>query len=144
MALTRLQLRQQKIKAQYEAEMHRPPTRKQARAWVVPLRRGLLSLLEGEVDSVEGHPVVEIQWAGNPVARIDHSINGFISLINRANPDFDCSKMALVANKLTQDQLLTEEEVYEALTNLAQTEDEIIKHSRAQLLKWVDLERGQA
>lgn len=152
MALTRQQLRQQQIKAQWDAEMHRPPTRKQAKAWISPLHRALSSLLKGEVDTVEDNPVFEIKWAGNPVARIDHSLNGFVAIMRRMNPEAPVSSIEGLAEKLTQGSLLTEEEVYAALNELNQAETEIIKHSRKQLMDWVQTEqiscalqaRGQA
>lgn len=152
MALTRVQLRQQKILANYQAEMNRPPTRKQARAWVDPLRRAIASLLQGEVDTLKGHPIFEIKWAGNPVARIDHSLNGFVSIMRRMNPESKVEAIEHLAKRLTYGIMLTEEEVHAALSELAQTEHEIIKHTRKQLMDWVQTEqiscalqaRGQA
>lgn len=153
MALTRQQLRQQTIKAQWEAEMHRPPTRKQARAWVSPLHRALSSLLQGEVDSVKGHPVFEIKWAGNSIARIDEALNGFVSLVERMEPGTERTQaIQAVSKKLYYGIMLTEQEIYAAIGELSQLEDLIIRFPRKQLMDWVQTEqiscalqaRGQA
>lgn len=121
--------------------MHRPPTRKQAHAWLSPIRKALQEILTGEVDTYRGHVITEIKWAGNEVARVDHAINGFVSMMARANPEHDLSALKNVSRKLEYGIMLTEGEVYKALGSLISCEDIIIKIPREKLLDWARTEQ---
>ena len=61
----------------FKADKQKPPTRKQARAWLAPIRKALTEMLSGEVDSHRGYAITRIHHADNDFARIDHAINGF-------------------------------------------------------------------
>lgn len=73
----------------YEAGHGKPPTRKQAQAWLAPIRRAFVQIKSGEVDAHRGYPITRIHHADNDFARIDHCINGFAAMLERLAPEFD-------------------------------------------------------
>ena len=133
MAMTRQQLRVAAAQARYEAGRNKPPTRKQAVAWLAPIRNALDEIQTGEVDSHRGYPITKIRYADEDFARIDHAINGFLSLIHRLMPELDTRCMSSVANKLANGILLTLEEIDICRKLLADVEDLLLTFTRAQL-----------
>ena len=138
--MNRQQLRFQKIKMQWEGQMLKPPTRKQARAWLSPITKALNELKTGEVDCVRGYPITQIRWAGNEIARVDHAINGFVSLLDRINTQLDTKHLASLANKLTNGIMLTQKEIDWALLVVRSAEDYIIKVPRNRLIDFARTE----
>lgn len=133
MPLTRQQLRHQAAVARYKADQAKPPTRKQASAWLAPLRRAFAQIRTGEVDSHRGYAITRIHWADDDFARIDHCINGFTAMLDRLDPDFDTGPMKRVSKKLAAGVLLTPEEVDACFTLLAETENRFLTFTRAEL-----------
>lgn len=132
--MTRQQLRHRQVYDQFKAGKQKPPTRKQAKAWLAPIRKAFNEMLTGEVDSYRGYAITRIHHADNDFARVDHAINGFLALIERLLPDFDISAIKRVSNKLENGILLEAKEVHECLALLAQCEDLLIKFRRADLV----------
>lgn len=91
MAMNRQQLRHQAAVARYKSGRKKPPTRREIKAWLDPIRKAMAELRTGEVDSFQGYAITRIHWADEDFARIDHAINGFDALISRLLPDFDLS-----------------------------------------------------
>lgn len=118
---------------QFAAGKQKPPTRKQAKAWLAPIRKAFNEMLSGEVDSYRGYAITRIHHADNDFARVDHAINGFVALIERLAPDFDISPIKRVSKKLENGILLEPAEVHECLALLARCEDKLIKFRRADL-----------
>lgn len=134
MAMTRQQLRHQAAVAQYKAGLQKPPTRKQASAWLDPIRRAFEQIHSGEVDSYRGYAITRIHWADEDFARIDHCVNGFTAMLDRLAPDFDTSALKRVSKKLEAGILLTVAEVDACFVILAETESLLMKFTRAQLI----------
>ncbi len=118
----------------FKADKQKPPTRKQARAWLAPIRKALTEMLSGEVDSHRGYAITRIHHADNDFARIDHAINGFVALIERLMPDFDISAIRKISKKLENGVLLQAAEVQSGLALLKQCEDRLIKFRRFELI----------
>ena len=118
----------------YAADKNKPPTRKQARAWLAPIRKAFTEMLSGEVDSHRGYAITRIHHADNDFARIDHAANGFVALIERLMPDFDISAIKRVSKKLENGVLLEAKEVHECLALLKRCEDQLIKFKRLELV----------
>ena len=118
----------------YAAEKNKPPTRKQARAWLAPIRKAFTEMLSGEVDSHRGYAITRIHHADNDFARIDHAANGFVALIERLMPDFDISAVKRLSKKLANGVLLEAKEVHECLALLKRCEDQLIKFKRLELV----------
>lgn len=130
-----------KVRARYLASCDRfaagkqkPPTRKQANAWLAPIRKAFNEMKSGEVDSYRGYAITRIHHADNDFARVDHAINGFVALIERLLPDFDISAIKRVSKKLENGVLLFPAEVHECLAILARCEDKLIRFRRFELI----------
>ena len=133
MSLSRIQLRHRSVIDSYKAEIIRPPSRKQARAWLAPIRSAFNEIKSGEVDSHQGYAITRIKRNDDDFARIDHCINGFIAMIERLAPEFDLSAMRKVGKKLEVGILLTHEEVESCFKTLNGVEDLLIGFSRQAL-----------
>lgn len=133
MPMTRQQRRHQAIVARYHAEKAKPPTRRQAQAWLAPIRKALDEMRSGEVDAYRGYAITRIHHADNDFARVDHAINGFVALIERLLPDLDIGCMRRVSAKLTNGVLLTLAELDTCTALLNTVEDRLIKIPRRDL-----------
>lgn len=131
--MSRLYRRYRTLCDQYHAGHDKPPTRKQAQAWLAPIRRAFVQIKSGEVDAYRGYPITRIHHADNDFARIDHCINGFVAMLNRLSPDFDTSPMTRIAKKLEAGALLTVPEIDACFAALNDCEDLLLTFSRAQL-----------
>ena len=134
MAMTRMQLRHAQAIAQYKADKQKPPTRKQAQAWLAPIRKALAEIMTGEVDTHRGYPIMRIHWADNDVARIDHAINGFVALMERLMPDIDTGPMKRLGKKLEAGVLLELHEVTSCQSLIDTVEDRLLKFKRSDLV----------
>lgn len=134
MALTRLQRHHRAACDQFKAGKQKPPTRKQARAWLEPIRKAFREIQTGEVDSHRGYAITRIHWADEDFARVDHCINGFGALIKRLMPEFDVSALDRVSRKVTNGVLLTHEEVEACFSAINRCEDRLIEFTRDQLI----------
>ena len=134
MAMSRQQLRHQAAVARYQAGRNKPPTRKQAQAWLAPIRKALAEIRTGEVDSYRGYPVTRIHHADNDIARIDHAINGFVAMMDRLMPDLDTGPMKRLSKKLEAGILLDIQEVTDCQEMIGAAEDRLIKFKRSELV----------
>lgn len=133
MPLTRAQLRHQAAIARYQSGHSQPPSRKQARAWLAPIRAAFNELAGGEIDAVRGYPITRIHYADEDYARVDHAINGFLALIARLMPDLDTVPMSKVSKKLEAGILMTPEEIQACFVLLNTVEDRLLTFTRQQL-----------
>ena len=140
MPMTRMQLRHAQAVAQYQAGKQKPPTRKQAQAWLAPIRKALAEIMTGEVDTHRGYPITRIHWADNDVARIDHAINGFVALMERLMPDLDTGPMRRLSKKLEAGVLLELYEVTSCKALIDTVEDRLLKFKRRELVKAAEVE----
>jgi hypothetical protein len=97
--LTRQQLRVLAAKARYQADKAKPPSRKQAKTWLSPIRDAIAEMRTGEVDAIRGYAVTRLH-TGDDYARVDWCINGFIALIERLMPDVDLSALEMLSKRL--------------------------------------------
>jgi len=121
------------LRDQFEAERHKPPTRKQMQAWLEPMRKAFREIKTGYVDSHRGYAVTRIHHADNDVARVDHCINGFVGMLSRIAPEFDVSALTKVSKKLEAGVLLTVAEIDACFATLNAAEDRLMCFTRAQL-----------
>jgi len=118
----------------YAAETRKPPTRKQARAWLDPIRNAFNEIKSGEADAYRGYVITRIHYADNDFARVDHCINGFLALLDRVIPEFDSSAMRKVSSKLANGILLEHSEVEACFVTLNKCESALIKFKRSDLI----------
>lgn len=105
-------------------------TRRQARAWLAPIRRCFAQMKSGEVDCVRGYAVTRLH-GGDDYARIDFCIAGFRALIARLCPDIGCAPLESIEKKLAAGVLLTVGEIDAALALLARSETALLRHTVA-------------
>jgi len=132
--ISRLNRFRRQIVDSYKAGKHKPPTRKQAQAWLAPIRRAMTELRSGEVDAHRGYAVTRMNPHDTDFARIDHCINGFTAMMDRLMPDFDTSALKSLSRKLTNGVLLTHKEIDACFTTLNECENHLIKFKRADLI----------
>lgn len=120
--------------ARYQADKQKPPTRKQAKAWLEPMRKALIELRTGEIDSYRGYAITRIHWSDNDFARVDHALNGFVALITRLAPEFNIKPFHRLAKKLEAGVLLTLEEVDACIARLSAIEDLLLTFKRCELV----------
>lgn len=111
------------------------PPRRQMQAFIAPVREALKQMRSGEVDSIDGFPVFK-DWQGD-WARIDWAMNGFVSMVSRAEPDLDMSLFDNLAAKLESGMLMTVQEIDQALSILKTVEKALTKVTRARLKECV-------
>lgn len=131
--MTRRQLQHQAAVARFQAGRFKPPTRRQAQAWLAPIRQAFAEIKTGEVDAHRGYPITRLHWTDNDFARIDHAINGFVALIERLMPDLDIGVMRLISSRLANGVLLTVANLDEAGRVMRIVEDRLIKLRRCDL-----------
>ena len=134
MSLSRQQRARLAACDRFKSGKQKPPTRKQAQAWLAPIRKAFREIKTGEVDSHRGYAITRIHWADEDFARVDHCINGFTAMLDRLMPEFDTGAMKRVSKKLAAGVLLTHDEVEACFVVLNQCEDRLIKHKRFELM----------
>lgn len=117
----------------YDAGKTKPPTRKQAQAWLSPIRKALIEIKGGEVDSNRGYAITRLHHADNDFARVDFCINGFTAMLDRLAPDFDTGPLKVVSRKLANGVLLTVPEIDACFSVINACESLLITFSRQQL-----------
>ena len=117
----------------YDAEKHKPATRKQIQAWLAPIRKAFNQIKQGEVDAYRGYPITRIHHADNDFARIDHCINGFVAMLERLDGSTDVSPLRKVSTKLENGLLLTVPEIDACFALLNACEDHLRRYTRAEL-----------
>lgn len=101
-------------------------TRKQARAWLAPVRNALATMRTGEIEAVRGYPVTRLHW-NDQWERVDWCCAGFRALINRLMPTFDTSPIFKIECKLANGAPLTIAELDSVLKALNAIETELLK-----------------
>lgn len=139
MTLSRQQLRVLTAKARYLAEKAKPPTRKQAKTWLSPIRDAIAEMRTGEVAAIRGYAVTRLH-TGDDWARTDHCINGFLCLIERLMPDVDLVPLKTISGRLANGVPLTLELLDSSAAILNQVEDRLITIPRRELVEAANLE----
>ena len=140
MTLSRHQLHHRAACARFQAGKQKPPTRKQARAWLAPIRNAMAEMRTGYVDSHRGYAITRIHWADEDFARIDHAINGFVALMVRLMPDLDVGPMTKLSKKLESGVLITLPELNACSTLLKTVEDRLLTFRRCDLVDAANIE----
>lgn len=107
-------------------------TRRQARAWLSPMRRSFHAMRAGEIDAIRGYPVTRLHERDDYV-RIDYAIAGFRGLIERLRIPVDLDPLAAIEKRLAAGVLLEVRAIDEALAMLHTVEDELIRFSKAEV-----------
>lgn len=105
-------------------------TRRQARAWLAPMRRCFAQMHTGEVDAIRGYAVTRLHDQ-DAYERIDWCIAGFRGLLDRLCPEIDTQPLASVEKKLAAGVMLERQEVDAALIVFKRCEDALLRHSIA-------------
>lgn len=103
-------------------------TRRQARAWLDPMRRCFAQIQSGEVDSIRGYPVTRM-GSLDTYERVDWCICGFKSLIARLCPEINVQPLENVEKKLAAGVPLFADEVTAAMGTIKRCENALIRHS---------------
>lgn len=111
------------------------PTRRQMQQFIAPVREALKQMRTGEVDSIKGYPVFK-DWQGE-WSRIDWAMNGFVSMVRRANSALDMYIFDKLAIKLANGTVLTIPEIDMALGRLKEVESALTKVTRGRLKECV-------
>lgn len=133
MPIDRLTRHRQATVARFRAGKAKPPTRKQAQAWLAPIRAALAEIRTGSVDAIRGYPVTRLH-TGDDYARTDWAINGFVALIDRLMPDLDTATLRRLAKKLELGTPLHLADVDACTGLLHQVETRLIKLPRQTLI----------
>jgi len=120
----------EKLQAQYIAGNNKTPTRKQAAAWLAPIRKAFREMKSGECDAYRGYAITRIHHCDNDFARVDYCINGFVAMLERVAPNFDVSAMRKVSKRLENGVLMTVEEIDACFLLLNQCETLLTKIPR--------------
>jgi hypothetical protein len=105
--------------------MKKKLTRRQAQAWLRPMRSCFHQMLSGHVDSIQGYAVTRLH-SGDDYVRIDYCIAGTRALLARLLPAIDTAPLARIERKLAAGVVLCPAELQHALATLNQTEDALI------------------
>lgn len=103
-------------------------TRRQAQAWLAPMRRAFKEMKDGEVDSIDGFAVTRLH-AFDTYERVDACIAGFRGLLARLFKDFDSSALERVETKLSACEPLYESEINDCLALFNRCENMLVKMS---------------
>lgn len=82
--------------------------------WLAPVRRALMDLRSGEIESIRGYPVTRID-ENDPWERIDWCIAGFRCMIARVFPLLSMAPLLLVEKRLADGVILEEHHIDECL-----------------------------
>lgn len=105
-------------------------TRRQARAWLAPMRRCFGEIKQGEVDAIRGYPVTRLDDS-DEYTRIDWCIAGFRGLIDRLCAEIDTRPLLAVEKKLAAGVAMTVAEIDAAMAVLKRCENALLRHSVA-------------
>lgn len=105
-------------------------TRRQARAWLDPMRSCFRQMSSGEVDSIRGYAVTRLHDQ-DAYERIDWCIAGFRWLLDRLCPEIDTKPLSTIEKKLASGVLLESREIDAAMMIFKRCEDALLRHSVA-------------
>lgn len=104
-------------------------TRRQARAWLYPMRSCLRQIrATGESDTIRGYAVTRLH-ASDDYARVDYCIAGFRGLTDRLCQHIDSAPLLRMEKLFAAGAPLTIDLIDDALRMLRMVEDELIKHT---------------
>ena len=104
-------------------------TRRQARAWLEPMRSCLRQIrATGEADTIRGYAHTRLH-DGDDYVRIDWCIAGFRGLTDRICPHIDSKPLLRLEQRFAVGSPLTIELIDDALRMLRIVEDELMKHT---------------
>ena len=116
-------------------------TRRQARAWLLPMRKCLRQIrATGEADSIRGYAVTRLH-ASDDYARIDYCAAGFRALMERICPHIDSAPLLRIEQRLAAGTPLTVEHLDDALRMLVAVENDLIRHTVAEVKDAVLIEQ---
>lgn len=133
MSLTRAQRHRLAASAAYKSGLQKRMTRREAQAWLHPIRAAFAQMLAGEADAIRGFAVTRLH-SGDDYARTDQCIAGFRCLLRRLMPDLDASPLLQVEIKLRRRQMLQPEELLACIPLFKTAEDRLIKCIKADVL----------
>lgn len=108
-------------------------TRRQARAWLYPMRSCLGQIRRtGESDAIRGYAVTRLHNSDD-YARTDYCLAGFRGLIDRLCPHMDSSPLRRIEQRLAAGAPLTIDSVDTALRLLDTVETELLRYSVAEV-----------
>lgn len=107
-------------------------TRRQAKAWLRPIRDCFAQIKTGYVDAVAGYAVSRLH-ASDDYARTDYCIAGFRGLISRAFPELDAAPLLRIEKKLANGVPMTIAEIDDCLRILKLCEDEMTGYPASKL-----------
>jgi hypothetical protein len=104
-------------------------TRRQAQAWLAPIRKALRQIADtGEADSVQGYAVTRLHRRDD-YARIDYCIAGFRALMARLWPELDCDPLTRIEKRLAAGVLLEQADLVSAFRLLNDVEKKLMKRT---------------
>lgn len=106
--------------------MSKRMTRRQAQAWLGPIRASFSQMKSGEADSIRGYAVTRLH-SNDAWERVDFCIAGFRCLLGRLFPGFDTAPLERVEKKLAAGTPLTEQELNECLSLFNRCESMLVK-----------------
>ena len=116
-------------------------TRRQARAWLLPMRKCLRQIrATGEADSIRGYAVTRLH-ASDDYARIDYCAAGFRALMERICPHIDTAPLLRIEQRLAAGVPLEVEHIDASLRMLMAVENNLIKHSVEEVKEAVMIEQ---
>ena len=108
-------------------------TRSMARAWLAPMRACLRQIRDtGEADTISGYPVTQMP-GDTDYARIDYCCAGFRALMERICPHIDSTPLRRIEQLLAAGAPLTVEHLDDAFRMMRAVENDLIKHSVAEV-----------
>ena len=103
-------------------------TRRQAQAFLAPMRRAINEMRSGEVDAVQGYAITRLPTHG--YARLDHCLAGTSAFLERLAPQIDCTPLTRIEKKLAHGTPLTMAELSACQAVLRQIEDALVRMDR--------------
>lgn len=105
--------------------MNRKVTRRQAQAWLAPMRKCLNEMRSGYSDAIRGYPVTRLH-DGDDYVRVDFCIAGFQALIGRLFPAQNLEHIERVRKRLAAGVLVSQPDLERSMRELREVEDLLI------------------
>ena len=112
--------------------MKKRVTRRQAQAWLAPMRKCINDMRSGFSDAARGYAVTRLH-EGDDYVRVDYCIAGFQALIGRLFPTQSVQHMETIRKRLASGVLVAQSTLEGALRELREVEDLLITVSRLDL-----------
>lgn len=100
-------------------------TRRQARAWLQPMRQCFHTMRSGYSEAARGYAVTRLHEQDDYV-RTDYCIAGFRALIARLFPDLPTPAMERIQKRLANGVLISQQDLDAALREIRTAEDRLI------------------